>query len=102
MLQTIPVGTTTILDIVPSTGGKLTVLADKGGLKYTIKPSLTTYGGSLTQTGALTPGTATPADADVADVAIQVVAGTPAIRYPARRRNDVSRTPRWSLVVGLT
>src|SRR5207302_4861279 len=78
VLQTIPVGTTTLLDIVPSTGGKLTVLADKGGLKYTIKPSLTTYGGSLTQTGALTPGTATPADADVADVAIQVVAGTPA------------------------
>ena len=78
VLQTIPVGNTTLLDLVNSVSGKLTVLADTGGKKYALTPALTTYAGSLTQTGALTPGTLSPANADVADVAIQVIAGTPA------------------------
>ena len=54
VLQTIPVGNTTLLDLVNSVSGKLTVLADTGGKKYALTPALTTYAGSLTQTGALT------------------------------------------------
>jgi hypothetical protein len=79
VLQTIPVGNTTLLDLVPSISGKLTVLADKAGTKYAIKPVLGVYAGSLTQAGALAPGALSPADADTSDVAIQVVAGTPAV-----------------------
>src|SRR5207249_5211430 len=77
VLQTIPVGTTTVLDIVGSVSGKLTALQDQAGKKYVLTPALTTYAGNLTQTGALTPASVSPADADVADVAMQAVAGTP-------------------------
>jgi hypothetical protein len=76
VLQTIPVDVSTVLDMVGSVAGKLTVLADKAGSKYTLTPGPQTYAGNLTQTGALTPGTVTPADSDRADVAIQVIAGT--------------------------
>src|SRR4029077_20458944 len=79
VLQTIPVGQTTLLDLVANTSGKLTVLADQKGGKYTLHPAPTTYAGSLPQTGALTPATLSPADADVNDAAIQVIAATPAV-----------------------
>ena len=79
VLQTIPVGQSTLLDLVPSIPGHQTVLADQSGAKYTLTPAPTTYAGSLTQTGALTPATLNPADTDPADATIQVIAKTPAV-----------------------
>ena len=46
VLQTIPVGNTTLLDLVNSVSGKLTVLADTGGKKYALTPALTAYAGN--------------------------------------------------------
>ena len=79
VLQTIPVGSTSLVDLVDRIPGKLTVLADQSGNKYTLTQGPKAYTGTLTQAGVLTPGTFNPADADGNDVAIQVVAGSPAV-----------------------
>jgi hypothetical protein len=92
VLQTIPVGESSLLDFVPSTSGHLTVLADVNGSKYALTPPLTTYAGSLTQSGALTPATLSPADADVADTTVQVVAQTPAVA-PTAVNDTISVAP---------
>jgi hypothetical protein len=92
VLQTIPVGSTTLVDLVDRIPGKQTVLADKSGQKYTLTPGPTSYSGTLTQSGALTPGTLSPADADGNDVALQVLAGTPAVT-PKAVDDVISVTP---------
>src|SRR5262249_10874182 len=79
VLQTIDVEQTTLLDAANTISGHLTVIADKGGTKYAITPALTVYSGSLTQAGALTPGTLSPADGDAGDATIHVIAKPPAV-----------------------
>jgi hypothetical protein len=93
VLQTIPVGQTALLDIVPSSTGHLSIVADQSGTKYAITPPLTTYSGTpLSQAGALTPATFTPPDADAADAVIQVIAKQPNVT-PAAVNDTFSMAP---------
>jgi hypothetical protein len=84
VLQSVPVSQSTLLDLVPTIPAHKTVVADTAGSQYTITPALGVYSGtSLSQAGALTPGTFNPADTDAGDAVIQVVAKGPGAKPTA-------------------
>src|SRR5207248_4534022 len=67
--------------VLKNIGTKSSVVQDQNNAACTFSPLLTNYptASSVTQPGALTPATFNPADADTADVALQVVAITPPV-----------------------
>lgn len=88
---------TSLVDLRATSGqvNQKTQIQDSSGLNnFTNSPPVTTYGGTLTQSGALAPGGLSPADGDAADVAVQIAAGTPVVTPVANPdRYSVRRTP---------